>query len=96
MRPIALNRNNSLFAGHDQGAQNWACLSSLVETCLCRVRHKQVYAARWAMPNGFGEALQTSGFSRSWAVFVLIPFGIVWRFTALPKMRVSGRWAENG
>ena len=26
----------------------------------------------------------------------LTPFGIVWRFTALPKMRVSGRWAGNG
>ena len=33
MRPIALNRKNSLFAGHDQGAQNWACLASLIETC---------------------------------------------------------------
>ncbi len=33
MRPIALNCKNSLFAGHDQGAQNWACLASLVETC---------------------------------------------------------------
>jgi len=26
MRPIALNRKNSLFAGHDQGAINWACM----------------------------------------------------------------------
>ncbi len=33
MRPIALNRKNSLFAGHNQGAQNWACLASLIETC---------------------------------------------------------------
>jgi hypothetical protein len=33
MRPIALNRKNSLFAGHEQGAQNWACLASLIETC---------------------------------------------------------------
>ena len=33
MRPIALNRKNSLFAGHDQGARNWACLASLIETC---------------------------------------------------------------
>jgi hypothetical protein len=32
-REIALNRKNSLFAGHDQGAQNWACLASLIETC---------------------------------------------------------------
>jgi transposase len=33
MRPIALNRKNALFAGHDQGAENWAAIASLVETC---------------------------------------------------------------
>ena len=33
MRPIALNRKNALFAGHDEGAVNWACLASLIETC---------------------------------------------------------------
>jgi transposase len=33
MRPIALNRKNALFAGHDQGAANWACIASLIETC---------------------------------------------------------------
>jgi transposase len=33
MRPIALNRKNALFAGHDEGAANWACLASLIETC---------------------------------------------------------------
>jgi transposase len=33
MRPIALNRKNALFAGHDGGAENWACLASLIETC---------------------------------------------------------------
>ena len=32
MRPIAFNRKNSLFAGHDQGAVNWACIASLIET----------------------------------------------------------------
>jgi transposase len=32
MRPIALNRKNSLVAGHDEGAVNWACLASLIET----------------------------------------------------------------
>jgi transposase len=46
IRPIVLNRKNALFAGHDQGAENWACIASLIETCLCRARHKQVYAAR--------------------------------------------------
>lgn len=33
IRPIALNRKNALFAGHDAGAQNWAVIASLVETC---------------------------------------------------------------
>jgi transposase len=33
IRPIALNRKNALFAGHDAGAQNWAVLASLIETC---------------------------------------------------------------
>ena len=33
IRPIALNRKNALFAGHDAGAQNWAVIGSLIETC---------------------------------------------------------------
>ncbi len=33
IRPIALSRKNSLFAGHDQGARNWARIASFVETC---------------------------------------------------------------
>ncbi len=32
MRPIALSRKNALFAGSDEGGENWACLASLVET----------------------------------------------------------------
>ena len=33
IRPLALNRKNSLFASHDEGAQNWARLASLIATC---------------------------------------------------------------
>jgi transposase len=33
IRPLTLNRKNSLFAGHAEGAQNWARLASLVATC---------------------------------------------------------------
>lgn len=33
IRPIALQRKNALFAGHDAGAQNWAMLASVLETC---------------------------------------------------------------
>jgi transposase len=33
MRPVALSRKNSLFAGSDEGGENWACMASLIETC---------------------------------------------------------------
>jgi hypothetical protein len=33
IRPIALNRKNALFAGHDAGAENWATIASLIERC---------------------------------------------------------------
>jgi transposase len=33
IRPIALNRKNSLFAGSDEGAENWAVLATLIECC---------------------------------------------------------------
>jgi len=33
IRPLALGRKNALFAGHDEGAQNWARIASLVATC---------------------------------------------------------------
>src|SRR4249920_2328763 len=45
MRPIALNRKNALFAGHDVGAENWACLASLVETCKLHGIDPQAYFA---------------------------------------------------
>ena len=32
MRTIALGRRNSLFAGSERGARNWACLASLLNT----------------------------------------------------------------
>jgi hypothetical protein len=33
IRPIALQRKNALFAGHNATPQNWAMLASLIETC---------------------------------------------------------------
>jgi transposase len=33
MRPQVLTRKNALFAGHDDGAQNWAIVASLIESC---------------------------------------------------------------
>lgn len=36
IRPIALNRKNALFAGSDGGAEHWAVIASLIETCKLR------------------------------------------------------------
>ncbi len=33
IRPLALNRKNALFAGHDVGGENWGVIASLIETC---------------------------------------------------------------
>lgn len=33
IRPVTLQRKNALFAGHQLGAENWATIASLVETC---------------------------------------------------------------
>ena len=32
IRPLALNRKNALFAGHDEGATAWGRIASLIET----------------------------------------------------------------
>lgn len=32
IRPIALNRKNALFAGHDEGGRAWGIIASLIET----------------------------------------------------------------
>jgi transposase len=43
IRPIALTRKNALFAGSDGGAEHWAVLASLVETCKLNAVDPQAY-----------------------------------------------------
>jgi transposase len=43
MRPVALSRKNSLFAGSDEGGENWACMASLIETCKLNGVNPQIY-----------------------------------------------------
>ncbi len=45
IRPIVVNRKNALFAGHDEGAENWACIASLIETCKLNDVEPQAYIA---------------------------------------------------
>jgi transposase len=53
MKPQLLAPDSGHYeVASDDGAINWACLASLIETCLCRARHKAVYADCRTMPNG--------------------------------------------
>ncbi|KAF0119853.1 MAG: transposase IS66 [Methylocystaceae bacterium] len=42
-RVMALNRKNALFAGSDGGAENWAIVASLIETCKINGVDPQAY-----------------------------------------------------
>jgi transposase len=43
IRPLALGRKNSLFAGSEGGAEHWAVLASLIETCKLNDVEPQAY-----------------------------------------------------
>ncbi|MFO1157312.1 MAG: IS66 family transposase [Reyranellaceae bacterium] len=52
LRGIAVGRHNWTFAGSDAGGQRAAAIYTLIESALCRVRHKADYAVRRTMPSG--------------------------------------------
>jgi len=58
IRPIALNRKNALFAGHEAGAQNWAMLASLIETCKLNAvePHAYISGVLTAIVNGHKQS----------------------------------------
>jgi transposase len=45
IRPIALNRKNALFAGSDGGAEHWATIASLIESCKLNSVEPHAYLA---------------------------------------------------
>ena len=45
IRPLALTRKNALLAGSDGGAEPWAVIASLVETCKLTGVEPQAYLA---------------------------------------------------
>ena len=45
IRPLALNRKNALFAGSDGGAEHWATIASLIQTCKLNGVDPQTYLA---------------------------------------------------
>ena len=58
IRPIAMNRKNALFAGHDAGAANWGVIASLIETCKLNSVHPHAYltATLTAIVNGHKQS----------------------------------------
>jgi len=58
IRPIALNRKNALFAGHEAGAQNWGIIATLIETCkLNQIEpHAYLTATLSAIVNGHKQS----------------------------------------
>ena len=58
IRPIALNRKNPLFAGHDVGAENWGVIASLIETCKLNAveQHDYLTATLPAIVNGHKQS----------------------------------------
>ena len=53
IRPFVMGRKAWLFSDTTAGADSSARLYSLIETALCRARHKAVYADNRTMPNEF-------------------------------------------
>jgi len=64
IRPLAVGRRNWTFAGSDTGGERAAALYTLIETALCRARHKQVYADRRTMPNASCDRGNMKRFAR--------------------------------
>lgn len=58
IRPIALNRKNALFAGHDEGGRNWGVVASLIETAKLNAVDPQAYLATTlsALVNGHKQS----------------------------------------
>ena len=60
MRPIALGRKNSLFAGSESGAESWAILASLLATAKLNGLDPQDLSDRCAGAHRPGEPKATS------------------------------------
>ena len=58
VRPIALNRKNALFAGHDEGGIAWGRIASLIETC--KINDVEPFAYLTATLTAIGRCCTTS------------------------------------
>lgn len=56
VRPIALNRKNALFAGHDEGGIAWGRITSLIETCKINGVEPFAYLKATLIANGHPQS----------------------------------------
>lgn len=61
LRCVPLGRKAWLFCGSDRGGQRAAVLYTLIQSALCRARHKQVYAGRRTMPSAEEDRARRQG-----------------------------------
>ena len=59
VKAFVIGRKNWLFSNTANGANASAMLYSMIETALCRMRHKAVYTERKTMPNHLAESYNT-------------------------------------
>jgi len=67
IRPLALTRKNALFAGSDGGAEHWACLASLIETCKLNAIDPLAYLTATLTRLAGGHSINRIGELLPWA-----------------------------
>src|SRR3546814_4128800 len=61
IRPLARNRKNALFAGSDEGGDNWAVIATLIECCkLSTINpHQWLTETLTSLANGYPDRKST-------------------------------------
>ena len=66
IRPLALNRKNALFAGSDEGGDNWAVIATLIENCKLSGINPQTWLAQTLTRLAHGHPANSVGELMPW------------------------------
>jgi len=66
IRPLALNRKNALFAGSDQGGDNWAVIATLIECCKLNSVDPQIWMSETLARLAAGHPANAVGALMPW------------------------------
>ncbi|MGE4410156.1 MAG: IS66 family transposase [Sphingobium sp.] len=67
IRPLALNRKNALFAGSDEGGDNWAVIATLIENCKLSGINPQSWLTETLTKLADGHSANSVGELMPWA-----------------------------